>query len=200
MQDDDAIAQPPSSETNLAARAAASDPSRFVALCSRVTPRLAVWAALRTKGLTHFTADDLVQEVWYRCLQLFSRWDRERPFVPWLFGIARNVHLELLRAGRHREYRSLEPSDIAPQVVAETATSLGSRLARDEDLRHFASTLAELDLAEEDRRILLFYLEGLEDSEIADRMNISSDAAKKRRQRNVMPHIRDAARGVDLDL
>jgi RNA polymerase sigma-70 factor, ECF subfamily len=34
--------------------------------------------------------DDLLQEVALACLQGFSTYDRERPFIAWAFGVARN--------------------------------------------------------------------------------------------------------------
>jgi RNA polymerase sigma-70 factor (ECF subfamily) len=55
------------------------------------------------------TAEDLVQEAFYRILKYRHTYQREMPFRAWLFQVGRNVHLDY--AGRHKGEVSL-PEDV----------------------------------------------------------------------------------------
>ena len=50
-------------------------------------------------------AEDLAQEVFLRVFRVFSRYDPERPFTPWLRRVATNLLINLTSAKKHRMRR-----------------------------------------------------------------------------------------------
>jgi RNA polymerase sigma-70 factor (ECF subfamily) len=45
-------------------------------------------------------AEDVFQQTWLQVAERISRYDRARPFAPWLFAVARNLAYDQLRARR----------------------------------------------------------------------------------------------------
>jgi RNA polymerase sigma-70 factor (ECF subfamily) len=76
--------------------------------------------------------EDLVQETWLRVLERGRQYDGRLRFEPWLFAIARNLALDLLRKKPVLELdTSGEPASPHPSPFEETAkTEEAARLAR----------------------------------------------------------------------
>ncbi|MEO7190338.1 MAG: sigma-70 family RNA polymerase sigma factor [Vicinamibacterales bacterium] len=126
--------------------------------------------ALRVTGDADAAAD-VVQEVWLRVLRGFGRLREAARFQPWLFGIARRVLMDRLRA-RYAAPR-FEEVDMAelPGVAVEDD--------RAEDLALLEAGLSELPVLERDV-LVLFYLQKLSLNDIADIAAIPVGTVKSR--------------------
>ncbi len=162
-------------------------PDAFSVEFESLAPSLFAWAVLRLPAgaRAQFEPEDLLQEVACRAYEQFERFDSAiASFRSWVFGIARNVLREALRfLARQPASRTgdrLETGWI--HQLADPATSISRRIARDETLRSVVTKLSALP--EEDRRLLVYRgLEGLEHVEVGRLLGVSADAAEKRWQR-----------------
>jgi RNA polymerase sigma-70 factor (ECF subfamily) len=191
---------------DLVLRAQSGDGARFAELYERIAPALYTWAEIRIRPELRALLDpaDLVQEVWCRAWKSFGTFDAENAsFRYWVFRVAKNVLLEALRELQTPRFdaRGRDPRDSSARLfelrdVPDTATSISQRLSRDERLKLFARWVAELD---EDERMLIVHLglEGLTQSEVAERLDLSREAVAKRWQRLV---ARAGERGVGREL
>jgi RNA polymerase sigma factor (sigma-70 family) len=84
-------------------------------------------------------AEDLVQDVFTRILKYRATYRGEDRFVVWMFKIARNAHIDLLR----RQKPAL-PLDEQFEEPLDTELRPEDRLARDEDAALVATALARL--------------------------------------------------------
>ena len=161
----------------------------FTELYCGLAPALHVWAALRLRPQLRAFCDleDLLQEVWCRAYAIRDRFDPDEvAFRPWLFRVAKNVLLEVVRKARyasqvkHPEGRTTRLFTL--EAVADQVTSVTRRVARDDSLREFHG---RIDALPEDERELVLHLglEGLGYDEVARRLDLNREAVKKRWQR-----------------
>src|SRR5262249_15900 len=75
-----------------------------------------------------------LQETFFRVHEAFDRFDATRPFRPWLFKIARNVALDLLRARRKTD----------PLPDALSSTDVVVDVSRREEVTDARAALADL--------------------------------------------------------
>lgn len=68
--------------------------------------------------LPHGSSDDVAQETFLRAYRKIEQYDENRPFLPWLFTIARRLALNEIRLRTRKAEISLP--DHAPEVSAET--------------------------------------------------------------------------------
>jgi len=139
-----------------------SSQADFVALYERQRVPLRGFLLAAT-GCPH-QADDLQQNVACVLLAKFSRYDHDRPFGPWVIGIAR---LEVLkwrqRRARRREVLSVEAIDVMAADFSERPDLLSERLALLPDcLAQLQETARQL--------VALRYGEGLAAKAIAARV------------------------------
>lgn len=155
----------------------------FQALFQDEVPVLYAWAAARLGRADRALAEDLVQEVWLRALNRFASFEGDRPaFRNWLFAIAQRTRLELLRqlargAGVGGSSAAHDPDRVPAEV-----TSIGSRLARDEELQVFLDRVGRLPSDE----LELLELRGFQElpwSEVADDLGLTSEVARQRYSR-----------------
>lgn len=117
-------------------------------------------------------AADAMQETFVRAFRHSGTFEEGRSIAPWLFGIARNVSLEMRRA-RHRARRIVGPSSDStdvpePRVIGSPESDLLGR----EAVRIVAAAVARL--TEERRAMLLMRLDhGFSYDEIASSMGFS---------------------------
>lgn len=105
--------------------------------------------------------EDLVQEVFLRILRYRHTYDARQPFKPWMFRIARRVHLDHL--ARQRPHVPLE--DLLEEPAAGFPCPLAG-LAEREDLARLEAALARLPLRK--RELLLLSREpGLTHQDLA---------------------------------
>jgi RNA polymerase sigma-70 factor len=125
--------------------------------------------------------DDLFQETMLTAWKTLDRFDRSRPFGPWLRGIA----AKLVLAHRRRMARNLMFCDEQVLEHLETRHAAFSRLPGDtleeklDGLRDCLETLPERYR----EAVRLRYHEGLQGASLAQRLEISGEAMKKRLQR-----------------
>lgn len=168
---------------------AVADERRFERMYAEVAPALFAWAELRIRPQMRARLDpqDLVQEVWLRGHRNFTRFDdHDSSFRAWLFKIGKNVMLEALRAIRTE---AAAPQGWSPTTkvlvldgIPQSVTSFTQHLARDDAVRSFLDQAGELE--EQDRMLLIHC--GLEEEtlvEVAQKLGLSEEAAKKRWQR-----------------
>jgi RNA polymerase sigma-70 factor (ECF subfamily) len=168
----------------------ASERDVFMSQYHDAAPALHVWATVRIGAEMRAFCEvaDLLQEVWCRAYAIRERFDPGRTeFRPWIFRIAKNVLLEVLRHAR-RTAGVARPCDghtsrvLRLEGVADEVTSITRRLARDDALRTFHQRLQGLPA--EDRDLVLYLgLEGMTAADAATQLGLSYETVKKRWQR-----------------
>jgi len=153
----------------LAVRCQLGEPDAFDALIARWHEPL--WRYARRVTGDDGGADDTVQEVWVRVLRGIGRLRDRTRLRPWIFGIARRVLMDRLRA------KYAEPEGVAiedTEIAGPDDTS-----DQDEAISVMHEELALLPLAEREV-VVLFYLEELTLSELAQILEIPIGTVKSR--------------------
>jgi RNA polymerase sigma factor (sigma-70 family) len=183
-------------ETSLLVRRAfEGEPGAFDELHQRVAPSLYVWVHHRM-GPTLRRAcdpDDVLQEVWQRAYIALPRHDPARaPFRRWIFGVAKNVLLEVIRHSAHLT-RTIAPERPSGSFgwsnVSAKITAPLQRVVRDDSVRQILAMIAELP-ADDQELAVRCGLEGATCEEVGLRLGINREAATKRWQR-----LRERLRG-----
>ena len=124
-------------------------------------------------------AEDIAQDVFVRAYQKLEQFgyrsSRDR-FSTWLFQLARNAAIDVLRRRQRRPVESLDEFPLyAPVVVGDPASDAGNR----EQEQAIASAIAELP---EDQRtaLVLSIYEGQSSADIAEIMNSSVKSVESR--------------------
>lgn len=139
-------------------------------------------------------AEDILQDTWLRVVERLDAYDPARPFVVWLFAIARNRAIDLLRQrtrltqsfGRPAEpWENEEGERLDPlQEVAASAPSPLDCLATAELERRVAQVFAHLPLHYREVLTLRFH-EELRLDEIAHLLALPLSTVKTRVQRGL---------------
>ncbi len=143
--------------------------------------RSAVFRYVRFRVATREAAEDVTSEVFLKALRSFHRYDPRRASPrTWLLRIARNAVTDHLRALKRRG--SLHVSlDRVPDLVSNVP-SAEERVVREERIQKLLNGSRKLRKA--DQEILsLRYGSGLQNSEIAEHLNISNNAVAVRLHR-----------------
>lgn len=122
-------------------------------------------------------AEDLFQQTWLHVAKRISRYDRTRPFGPWLFAVARNLAYDHLRMRRPEsledqgESDAVAAADPGPDAfVRAVARQRGERLAEALD-----------GLGAADRDVLAFrFGEDLPLADVAAALGVPLPTAKAR--------------------
>ena len=124
----------PSDEARLLASARAGDRAALQALYARFAP--SILRFLRDLTGQHALAADATQETFVRAFRKLSSLRDEARLGPWLFGIARHVHLEQRKLTRREvdlgEHAANRPERLTPELVLlgnETAAVVQQALA-----------------------------------------------------------------------
>ena len=145
-------------EAQLARRASRGDREAFARLYERHLDAVYRYAFYRVRDDAE--ADDVTSEVFHRALQAMPRYQPRRPFLAFLYRIARNVIVD--RARRARPTMQLDDAARWPSPASgpeEVAATL-------EDARRLRGALARLTALQQEVVILRF-VEGLSLEEIA---------------------------------
>jgi RNA polymerase sigma-70 factor (ECF subfamily) len=119
-------------------------------------------------------AEDVFQQTWIQVAERIARYDARRPFAPWLFTVARNLALDLLR---RRRPESLE--DEAEPAAQGTADDPFARLVASERNSGLLDALA--GLSHPDREVLALRFEAeLELPALASSLGVPVPTAKAR--------------------
>lgn len=164
---------------------AEASPPSFSQRFTEIAPAVHAWACLRIPpGLrVHIEPEDLLQEVWYRGMRFYDRYDpATTPFRGWIFRIAGSVLLEGFRWLRSRGQVIRDAITDAPgfhiQEVPDEGTTVSRQVARDEELRACAAWLIATLNDEEKLLFLHRGLEGMAYRDIATLMDRSLEEVK----------------------
>ena len=118
--------------------------------------------------------EDVVQDTVLRALVALPELDEATPLRPWLFRIAHNRALDLLRS---RAVRHAEPMDAALDVADPTSPDPEETLMRQEAVKTAVSRFAELPVLQ---RSVVILKDVLDESlaEIASLLDLTVDAVK----------------------
>ena len=130
-----------------------------------------VWRYLRRLSNSDDVAGDLAQDTWLRVLRGIASLREPARLRPWLFGIARRVAMDRLRA----QYAAPAMSDagIDDAAAAEPDVNLEA------DFATLDSSVAELPLIEREI-VTLFYLRELSLDQIAALVDVPAGTVKSR--------------------
>jgi RNA polymerase sigma-70 factor (ECF subfamily) len=186
------------------ARAGSADAFRvLVERHSRQVFRL----AFRMTGNEH-DAEDLVQETFLRACKQLHSYDGRASFATWLYRIASNCSVDLLRSRQSRQRRIV---DLAPDLrdSGDPLESFPTKSPSPETLSMGADitrllTPAMRQLSEKERAaFVLRHYEGLSIEEISQALNIRQSAAKhsifravQKLRRVLEPAFRPVVRGA----
>ena len=170
----------PDSDEALVARLCEGEAAALDALMARHAPALVAFCAcyLDAEG-----AQDAAQETVVRILQRCGSMKQTMPFKPWLYAIARNVSVSMLRRQRPRAALSLE-------ALQDPAQSPDLAVAEREQRE---ATLRAVDGLPPPYRdvMILHYLSGLTCAETAAALGLKTSAVKMRLRRGVL-RVREA--------
>lgn len=86
----------PKSTDQLAQDAFSGDAAAWKVLFERLTPR--IFLMLRRLGASQADAAELVQETWLKIVKNQEKYDRSRPFEPFIFTVAMRLWIDVCRA------------------------------------------------------------------------------------------------------
>jgi RNA polymerase sigma factor (sigma-70 family) len=165
------------SELALVERVRTGDTAAFDAIHAAFNPRL--YSFLARLARSREVAEDLLEETWLRFVTHADQLRSDTRLGPWLFTVARNVHITWCRA-RAVERRAVASLDIWP--AESTADSPFERAAASELGRRLERALAGLTV--EAREVLLLVgVEGMTPSEAAAVCGVSPEAMRQRLKR-----------------
>jgi RNA polymerase sigma factor (sigma-70 family) len=146
--------------------------ARLLALADEVRPELHRYCA-RLMGSV-IDGEDVVQDTLLRALVALQDLEETPPLRPWLFRVAHNRALDLLRS---RALRKAEPIDAAPDVADSASPDPVEMLMRQEAVKTAVSRFAELPLLQ---RSIVILKDVLDESltEIAALLDLTVDAVK----------------------
>jgi RNA polymerase sigma-70 factor, ECF subfamily len=165
------------SDVSLVQRAQAGDREAFRVLVERHS-RSVFKLAFRLTG-NEQDADEVVQESFIRAHRRLERFESRSTFSTWLYRIAANCAVDLLRARKHHEPLEPESPGTGPVAAHAIATApdqerhvLGGQIQA-----RVRSALAHLTERER-MAFVLRHVEGLSIEEIAQQMNLRTNATK----------------------
>lgn len=169
---------PADSDEALMARYAAGEAAAFELLYRRHEMR--VWRYLERSVRNRATAEELLQEVWFAVARDAARYRPSARFTTWLFTIAHNRIIDLVRAGRRQPATvgGSDGDDMASLAADPGLNPLARVLAQD---RAVALLRAVEELPPDQRECFLLQMEGdLDVAEIAGIMQASFETTKSR--------------------
>jgi RNA polymerase sigma-70 factor (ECF subfamily) len=119
----------PIPEVSEAARLRAGDPAAFNELVARYQHRLYRYLTRLVRDRT--TADDLFQQTWLQVVRQVHRYDPARSFDTWLFAIAHNAAMDLLRRRRGEvleDYPMHAPDALDRLIAGERAATIAKAM------------------------------------------------------------------------
>jgi RNA polymerase sigma-70 factor (ECF subfamily) len=157
-------------------RYACGDPTAFPILHQALYPRLLAYLTRMSSGSG--MADDLVQETFLRVHRARATFVAGGAVLPWVYAIARNVHIDHTRSARLRSTERL-PSDPGPDPAYSQRADAESAAIAAETARAVERVLARIPVAQRDAFVLLRY-EGLSVQDAAAVLGATPTAVKLR--------------------
>jgi RNA polymerase sigma-70 factor (ECF subfamily) len=157
-------------------RYACGDPTAFPILHRALYPRLLAYLT-RMSGSSGM-ADDLAQETFLRLHRARATFVAGGAVLPWVYAIARNVHIDHTRSARLRSTERL-PSDPGPDPAYAQRADAESAAIAAQTARAVERVLARIPAAQRDAFVLLRY-EGLSVQDAAAVLGATPTAVKLR--------------------
>jgi RNA polymerase sigma-70 factor, ECF subfamily len=155
------------------------DARAFGELYDRFVERVYRYLYFRTGS--HPEAEDLTEQVFLKAWEAIGRYRWQgRPFLAWLYRLAHNAHIDHVRS--HRPTTSLN-NDQRPLELASHSASV--ELGRALDAEVIAGALAQLTI-EQQQVIVMKFLEGLDNEQIAQSMDKREGAIRALQMRALM--------------
>lgn len=164
-------------ELALVERVRAGDAAAFDAIHAAFNARLYGFLARLTRSRD--LAEDLLEDTWLRFVSHADRLRADTRLAPWLFTVARNVHITWCRA-RAVETRTTAALDLWPPPV--TGPSPFEQAASSELERRIEHALGSLPVDAREA-LLLVGVEGLTPAEAAVVCGINPEAMRQRLKR-----------------
>jgi len=158
-------------ETDEVARLRRGDPAAMAAAVDRYRHRL--YRYLLRLVREPASADDLFQQTWLNVMRRIERYDGRSSFDTWLFAIAHNAAVDLMR---RKTGESLEDTEF--RLTSESENGLGAAMAAERSAI-VSSTLAVLPAAYREVLTLRFE-EGMKLEEIAEVTHAPLSTVKSR--------------------
>ena len=142
------------------------------------------------------TAEDLFQETWIRVLERGSQYNSKHNFSTWLFAVARNLAIDLLRKKKMVSLDSMADENEAPVDIPDTAQISAFEVVVRHELS--ARVIAGLTAIQPEYRetVVLRFHEGLSLDEIAQVTGAPLGTIKSRLYRGLnalLPKLKGAA-------
>ncbi len=143
------------------------DADAFALLMERYEAKLTRYARKFLSGYDDI--EDTIQDVFIKAYEHIQSYDHKRPFSPWIYRIAHNELVNVIRKRKREPVTLFDPDTIFPHLIAkETADSeaIGNELAR--DMERYLDTLDQKYRAP----LVLFYYEDMDYKTIAEVLHI----------------------------
>jgi RNA polymerase sigma-70 factor (ECF subfamily) len=158
---------------------ASKDPNAFGELYDRFVER--VYRYLYFRVGSHPEAEDLTEQVFLKAWEAIGRYQWQgRPFLAWLYRLAHNTHIDHVRT--QKPTTSLNNPE-RPIDVASSAAAV--ELARTLDSDLLTRALGQLT-ADQQQVIIMKFIEGLDNEEIAHTMDKREGAVRALQMRALM--------------
>jgi len=159
------------------ARARTGDSDAFRSLVERHS-RNVFRLAFRMTGNEN-DAEDIVQETFLKAYKQLNRYESRSSFGTWLFRIAANCSLDLIRSRKHRQEVAMVDDEERDTLAIVRSPAPGpDRLAVSKEVgRRVTEAMAELS-AQERTAFVLRHFEGLSIEQISSMLGVGGNAAK----------------------
>ncbi len=164
-------------ELEFVSRLRVGDQAAFDAVYEAFNARLFTFLARLLRNRAR--AEDLLEETWLRLVQHAARLEPDTRLGPWLFTVARNLHVSYCRSLALEE---IYPGDGLGLFVPARTSSPFEETAANELERRVEAALASLPVTYREV-LLLVAVEGLEPGEAAKVCRISPAALRQRLKR-----------------
>lgn len=175
----------PRADELLAVRCQLGERDAFETLIARWHESL--WRYLARLAGNDDAARDLAQDTWLRVFRGIAKLREPAKLRPWLFGIARRVAMDRLRA----QYAQARQDDVDLDAIAAEVPDVNL----EEELATLESGLATLPIIEREM-LTLFYLRELSLEEIAGLLDVPVGTVKSRlfRARQMLRRVTEGAK------
>jgi RNA polymerase sigma-70 factor (ECF subfamily) len=165
------------SDASLVTRAQAGDMDAFRVLVERHT-RSVFRLAVRLTG-SEQDADEVVQDSFVKAYRQLHRFESRATFSTWLYRIAANCAVDLIRA-RPRGHESLDAvgPEAAPAPSVTSTTPSAERLMLSSQIQQRMRGALALLSDRERTAFLLRHIEGLSIEEISQQLQLKTNATK----------------------
>jgi len=166
------------SDAEAVAQIRAGDADAFRVLVER-HGRSVFRLAFRMTGNQH-DAEDLVQETFLRAFRQIRRFDGRASFGTWLYRIAANCSLDLIRSRKRRQEQQTPVDEEGQELAAAAASGAPTpdRLAFSGELQQLLAPALERLSPTERTAFVLRHYEGMCIEEIGNALGVHAGAAK----------------------